>query len=92
MLRTDKHSRNSPILAFEKRSGLTNGDIVAYNCWQGIALRIVPGNMHCHSVLDVAVAADLYVVHISCDAHILSKEELSGRQRTKSNACNPEKA
>ena len=76
MLRTERHSQNSQIPAFEKKLGLTDGDIIANNSWQGIALRIVPGNMHCHSVLDVAVATDLYVVHISCDAYILSKEEL----------------
>ena len=48
-------------------SGLTNGDIVAYDGGHHIALRIVPGNVHGHPVLDVTVAANLYAVDVSCD-------------------------
>ena len=45
---------------------LTNGDIIPYYGGYNIALRVVPGNMYCDPVLDVAVVSNLYAVDIPC--------------------------
>ena len=45
---------------------LTDGDIVAYDGGYNIALWIVPSYVHRHSILNVAVAANLDAVDITC--------------------------
>ncbi len=65
-------------------SGLTNGDIVAYDGGHHVALRIVPCNMHCHPVLDVTVAANLYAVDVSCGTSSVSGVEMHCKQGTDS--------
>ena len=45
---------------------LTDGDIIAYDGGHNIALWIVPGYVHRHPILNVAVAADLDAVDITC--------------------------
>jgi len=44
----------------------TYGDIVADESWSHLPLRIVPGHMDCHAILDVGVVPNDNIVYVSC--------------------------
>ena len=54
---------------FSLNYGLTNGDVIPYYGRHDIALRVVPGNMYCDPVLDVAIISNLYAVDVPCTEH-----------------------
>lgn len=54
----------------------TYGDVVADECWSRPPLRIVPGHVHCHAILDVGVVPDNNIVHVTCAGQCMASVHL----------------